>query len=243
MLIPVGVLAAVLIALSIGVVLFSRLPPPAPTYRASPPATSKAASSAGASTKAVTPTAPADPIYADYVAALEREGIVFDKGTGYGSDYKIDTGICESIRGGRVDAFDLAGREGVALATAPAETSKNRLNLQTNGRRITAVIPIICPDQQSVLDEALSGNPRMINLRSGKHFVSQTYDPTSPVVQPGTYSTTKAVSDCYWERLDPQGEILDNNFVSFAREVTVTIAATDGAFNSRNCGDWKRVTG
>jgi hypothetical protein len=58
----------------------------------------------------------------------------------------------------------------------------------------------------------------------------------------GSWQTTGRVSDCYWERTAPNGNILDNNYLTFASgRVTVTIRASDGSFTSEGCGDWKRV--
>ena len=50
-----------------------------------------------------------------------------------------------------------------------------------------------------------------------------------------------AVSDCYWERNDGTGDILDNNFVTSAHKgVTVTLNAGEG-FTSNGCGLWVPV--
>lgn len=58
---------------------------------------------------------------------------------------------------------------------------------------------------------------------------------------PGTY-VVYDVEDCYWERLDDRGEIIDNNFIMAAHRVQATIRASDAAFNSE-CGRWVRVGG
>src|SRR5690606_31661517 len=58
---------------------------------------------------------------------------------------------------------------------------------------------------------------------------------------PGTY-VVYDVEDCYWERLDDRGEIIDNNFIMAAPRVQATIRASDYAFNSE-CGRWVRVGG
>jgi hypothetical protein len=64
-------------------------------------------------------------------------------------------------------------------------------------------------------------------------------------IPPGTYRATaapgKLITDGYWERTSRSGDIIDNNFVSSAQEVTVTIEATDGQFKSSNMGTWKPV--
>ncbi|OLT35082.1 hypothetical protein BJF84_14795 [Rhodococcus sp. CUA-806] len=57
-------------------------------------------------------------------------------------------------------------------------------------------------------------------------------------IAPGTYTVNSRVSDCYWERSDSQGNIIDNNIISIAPSVTVTIAETDTGFTSERCGTW-----
>ncbi|WP_371583225.1 transposase [Streptomyces sp. NBC_01314] len=59
-------------------------------------------------------------------------------------------------------------------------------------------------------------------------------------IKPGTYFVTD-VEGCYWERTDANGETLDNNFVTAAKRVQVTIIASDYSFNSRSCGEWQPV--
>lgn len=50
-------------------------------------------------------------------------------------------------------------------------------------------------------------------------------------VPPGTYRATE-VTNCYWETLDEAGEINDNNFVSSAPQVLMTVRASDFAVNN-----------
>jgi len=59
-------------------------------------------------------------------------------------------------------------------------------------------------------------------------------------IQPGVYVSIGNLSDCYWERLDSSGEILDNNFIMGAPRAQVTVRSSDFAFNSTGCGQWKR---
>lgn len=166
-----------------------------------------------------------DPLYDRWAAALTAAGIDFSPGR-WGS-YSSDQSICNGLRNGDVDAFQLAGREQLAARTE-------------NGRRIEIMIPILCPDQQAKLDEARGPNPMQRRSLGGKLFVAEAYDPTTPVIQPGVWSTG-SVSDCYWERLDDQGNIIANNFVSISEAVVVEILASDAAFTSNNCGRWNRV--
>lgn len=59
-------------------------------------------------------------------------------------------------------------------------------------------------------------------------------------VQPGTYYV-EDVEDCYWERLDSRGEIIDNNFIPSGLRVEATIGSGDFSFHSENCGEWLPV--
>lgn len=58
---------------------------------------------------------------------------------------------------------------------------------------------------------------------------------------PGTYRATGKMENCYWERTTESGEIIDNNFATSARSITVTIRSSDGQFTSEGCEVWKPV--
>ena len=60
-------------------------------------------------------------------------------------------------------------------------------------------------------------------------------------IQPGTYRSSGRMEDCYWERTSESGEIIDNNFATSARSITVTIRSSDGQFTSESCNVWKPV--
>jgi hypothetical protein len=57
-------------------------------------------------------------------------------------------------------------------------------------------------------------------------------------IKAGRYKTLGEVGDCYWERTSVSGKILDNDFVTVAKKITVTIRRSDGFFTSQNCGNW-----
>lgn len=60
-------------------------------------------------------------------------------------------------------------------------------------------------------------------------------------LKPGTYRTARQVTDCYWERSTGGGQIIANNFVTFApKGVTVTVRRGEG-FTSNGCGIWVRA--
>lgn len=80
----------------------------------------------------------------------------------------------------------------------------------------------------------------MTLIKQGRVFYSGTHR-VGKKVPPGTYFT-KNVEDCYWERTDRYGEIIDNNFISGAARVEVTIQTTDFSFHSEGCGEWRPVS-
>lgn len=95
-------------------------------------------------------------------------------------------------------------------------------------------VPLICPRHQKLLDAAKTGNVDRV-IRDGSYLVPDE-------IKPGKYRTMMSpVKDCYWERTSAGGDILDNNFVTAARVLDVTVRAADGAFTTRGCGPWRKV--
>jgi type II secretory pathway pseudopilin PulG len=60
-------------------------------------------------------------------------------------------------------------------------------------------------------------------------------------IQPGTYVSEGNLDGCYWERQDSSGGTIANDFLNAALRVEVTIRSSDYAFNSSDCGTWKKV--
>jgi hypothetical protein len=60
-------------------------------------------------------------------------------------------------------------------------------------------------------------------------------------IPPGTYRAQGRMENCYWERTAKNGDIIDNQFATSARDITVTIRASDGQFTSEGCAVWKPV--
>jgi hypothetical protein len=60
-------------------------------------------------------------------------------------------------------------------------------------------------------------------------------------VPPGTYQATN-VTNCYWERVDGTGHIIDNNYISGAPVVQFTVEPTDAGVNVDGpCGQWHKI--
>ncbi|WP_127946609.1 hypothetical protein [Rhodococcus spongiicola] len=178
-----------------------------------------------------TTVSPEEALYSEYYSALRAAGIDFRPGSGYSGTMATDQSICDWLRSGELEAYELATREGVYFQ-------------DNNGRRIATMVPILCPDQQPIVDQAIAGDVRETTFRGGKRLIGNGLERTpwgNFYLSPGTYQTEKPVSDCYWERSDANGNIIDNNFVTLAPSVTVTIAPTDSGFTADGCGIWKLV--
>ncbi|MFF2411872.1 hypothetical protein [Streptomyces sp. NPDC058092] len=101
-------------------------------------------------------------------------------------------------------------------------------------------VPKLCPDWSKTVAKALGGEADR-SYSGGTYKVKADPGTDDDAIAPGTYRTTGALEDCYWERTSKAGKILDNSFSSSAQEITVTIRATDGQFTTRDCGVWKPV--
>lgn len=60
-------------------------------------------------------------------------------------------------------------------------------------------------------------------------------------IQPGLYQSTGSVENCYWERLDAAGEVIDNNFVGAANQVQITVEPSDFSLHIAGCGELARI--
>ena len=107
--------------------------------------------------------------------------------------------------------------EELKSTTTPDAVIASRWNSASAIEQINdPAVRVYCTEFARQLDLVLSG------FFDGNHVVGQT-------IKAGTYRTVGAVSDCYWERNDGTGDILDNNFVTSAHKgVTVTLNAGEG---------------
>lgn len=74
---------------------------------------------------------------------------------------------------------------------------------------------------------------------NGTRFEDGTYR-VGKQIKPGTY-VVRNVEDCYWERQNRNGGIIDNYFTMSALRVQVSIRSSDYAFFSEGCGTWTRA--
>ncbi|MEV3996734.1 hypothetical protein AB0K62_13790 [Streptomyces halstedii] len=181
-----------------------------------------------------------EPVYAagpegDIDRLADEEGWVVDDLYESASEFVAD--ICDSLPD--------SGAGGVSRPQWLAESG----NFDGDGEDVLrAGIPKLCPKWSKALTEAVSGDYERW-FGSGTFLVSSK-SPTAAqlegdedvqTIPPGTYRAAGSMKDCYWERTSESGEIVDNNFATSARAITVTIASSDGQFTSRGCAVWKPV--
>lgn len=102
---------------------------------------------------------------------------------------------------------------------------------------------IVCPQHPLAgeLQAAIKRGQQHADLEAkGEIFYAGTFR-VGDEVPPGTYAVEGDVENCYWERTNASGEIIDNNFVVGAKRVQVTIASSDYSFHSEGCGEWRKV--
>lgn len=98
---------------------------------------------------------------------------------------------------------------------------------------------MLCPDHPSATIMA-NGSIEQQERNNGTRFGSGVFE-VNTRIQPGIYRTTGDVQNCYWERLDSAGEIIDNNFVSAATQAEVTVQASDFSVHFSGCGEFVKV--
>lgn len=57
-------------------------------------------------------------------------------------------------------------------------------------------------------------------------------------IAPGTWQATPDIQNCYWQRTDAQGEIIDNHFGSTGAGLTVNVRGSDYSVEFDGCGEW-----
>lgn len=143
------------------------------------------------------------------------------------SDYVAD--ICESMPMQK----KLGSDPGEWLMTAQKPDGDEESVLR-------AGMPTLCPKWWPTTKKALSGN-FVHTYSDGTYEVTAKPTDYGREIAPGTYRVEGDLDGCYWERSTRGGNIIANNFASAAREITVTIASSDGLFKAERCGTWKPV--
>lgn len=174
-----------------------------------------------------------------FLEAVQQAGLLVEDmyGNGVLDDriYTLEIGysVCETTRTG-LSADPRSGFPGRTPAEYLIE-NEEVLEGTPNGERTILTIQLLCPWNLPALEDALSGSPSTTPPASaffdGNHRIGED-------IQPGSYRLVPEmgmVSDCYWERVGTNGSTIDNDFVTAATEITVTIASTDTLFVSQGC--------
>lgn len=125
---------------------------------------------------------------------------------------RADTEICQPARE-RKATFNASSPDAFVITLVSDETQRTDLAAH-------------CPDLQADVDLARRA------ILNGNYIVGTD-------IPAGTYQTLVGrLEDCYWARLSPTGDIIDNNFISFSPEpVSVTVYDGEG-FEIQGCGPW-----
>ncbi|WP_326594241.1 hypothetical protein [Streptomyces brevispora] len=152
----------------------------------------------------------------------------------YASASGYTNDVCQTFKGGTVELGDRWVTPGQHLAEGAGLTKDEEKVLRSG-------VPQLCPRWwPQVL--------RTMNDTYERFIGDGTYDVAPKggfeVMPPGAYRSEGGplgdIMDCYWERTTGSGDIIDNNFVTVARSITVTVRAGE-LFTSENCGVWKPV--
>lgn len=106
-----------------------------------------------------------------------------------------------------------------------------------------AGMAVLCPNNPqmpAVLAKAAAAGAIVQAIADGSQIEPGLYQVGAQITS-GTFVHDGAVANCYWERLDANGNIIANNFILSANRVQVTIAPGDFSFNSTSCGSWLRA--
>jgi hypothetical protein len=128
-----------------------------------------------------------------------------------------------------VDAADVYIEDGFAMS--PDQIKEVR------------AVMLLCPGHpfESKWKAAIKRGEKDAKLEAdGRMFGTGTYR-VGKEVKPGTYESFD-VDGCYWARQNRNGGTIDNDFVTSAKRVQVTIRKGDYGFETRGCGTWKPVS-
>lgn len=173
---------------------------------------------------------PAEPVFPDTPAGrLDELGMEEDWALNEPSASEYVMTMCE----------EFTAREG--YGADPGEwLVRNQDPTEDQVAALRAGMPELCPKWWPKIKKALGGDVTR-TYSSGTYEVVADPGLGNEQIAPGTYRASDPGEDCYWERTSDSGEILANQLATVAKEITVTVRATDGFFASERCGTWKPV--
>lgn len=114
---------------------------------------------------------------------------------------------------------------------------------------------VLCPkhkDRTKIDKQVKNSETILAQEKNGTRFRDGTYR-VGKDIKAGTYVSTGypekdlddededgSMENCYWERTNAAGDIIDNHFGTHAFRVQVTIQPSDYSFDTENCGEWVR---
>ncbi|MEU2981473.1 hypothetical protein ABZ678_32195 [Streptomyces hirsutus] len=212
----------------------------APTEKVSAPPTSSPSPSAVAASPLASPPAPSptEPEFPDTPAGrLDKKAYESNwevEGEEYASASEYVNDVCQKLKGGLVELGDWWFTPEQYLAEE-GELTKDRKKILRSG------IPQLCPKRWPQVERAMNKTYKRA-ISNGTYDVAAKGGPE--VMPPGTYRTDGGplgdITDCYWERTTGSGEIVDNNFATVARSITVTVRRGE-LFTTSDCGVWMPV--
>ncbi|MFF1595462.1 hypothetical protein ACFVY0_46705 [Streptomyces sp. NPDC058286] len=134
--------------------------------------------------------------------------------------------MCESM-----DAWEPGAGENLARNQVPNMGKAEKTALREGA-------PTLCKKHAKEIKDALGGKSATRTMSEGTYkIVAGAGLSKEEVAPPGTYTVSGDLADCYWERTRKDGTIIDNQFATAARSITVTVRAGE-LFTSRDCGTW-----
>ncbi|MER5712204.1 hypothetical protein [Streptomyces sp. NPDC002122] len=124
---------------------------------------------------------------------------------------------------------------------SPAQWLVEGMKMEGDDKHILLLgIPKLCQKWTSAVKAAAAGKYERW-FGDGTYVVTSKKLDGEQTIPPGTYQAVGKMDDCYWERTSESGDIIDNNFATSARKITVTISSSDGQFTAERCATWKPV--
>lgn len=136
--------------------------------------------------------------------------------------------MCESM-----DAWEPGVAEALAMNHVSDMTEAEKAALEEGAAAL-------CPAHAKDVKAALKGDVKR-SMNSGSYEIVSDPGLDPEKAGPGTYQVSGELENCYWERTTQAGDIIDNQFATQARKITVTVRVGE-LFTSDGCGTWAPVS-
>jgi hypothetical protein len=173
--------------------------------------------------------------------------------TSFEAAWESDESV-DSCRAKKLSGYPSEAQESALMSAFGSDNSGNLITLyalcaQTGGVYIDNPVEesvakqligalSLCPDHpraQELRASADDGLTATADQKAGKLVGPGSYLVGTQVMS-GTWQSRGAkVEDCYWEIADAQGNIIENNFITFAPQFTIYIPPTAASFTAERC--------